>query len=146
MEKLVSIPQKELPEWHEKFENGVPPNWREVTQEDFVMSSFFSHGFSHCAYRQFKDNVTGWFSGRLFFISGRPEGVAIDNQWKDGKYHIRFFRFAICVHTFEEVGRSRMAELAKKFPKLNGRGTWGNCCHNEVCTKCGDYRFTDSSD
>src|SRR5258706_6983125 len=115
LQMLKTVPKVELPSWYKDEYNTPPPNWREVTQEDFVMSGFFTYAFSFVEYRQFKHNVTGWFSGILYFLGG-PEGVAMHNEWRNGKYEVKFFRFAECIHTFEEVGRKGMEELAKKFP------------------------------
>lgn len=148
IEKLVYFEKEEqLPSWYKVTQNNsVPPNWKEITAEEFAQSKFFTYGFSHSEYRQFLWSQNGWFSGRLFYICGRPEGVAMTNQYSLGKYRVRYFSFAECIHEWEGVSRKRMEELAQKFPQLKGKGTWGNCCHNSVCTKCGDYWFVDSSD
>lgn len=41
-------------------------------------------------------------------------------------------------------------EEANALRKTKGLGpiryTYGRCCHNAVCSICGDFRFTDSSD
>ncbi len=156
LDKLVTLPENEVPEWYKKEidtnklvqYNAVPPNWKQITEEEFAASKFFVYGFSHTEYRQPIDRKTKEYIGsvKLFYICGRPEGVALQSVYENGKYQLKYYSFAKCVHTWREVNRAGMEELAKQFPKLQGQGTWGNCCHNSVCTKCGDYWFTDSSD
>lgn len=147
LQQLTTVEKKDLPKWVESFNcSKEPPNWRAVSDGDYSLSDFFIYGFSHSLYVQFQAKNGKWFSGHLYFTLDRQEGIAIDRQYENGKFKIQFYSFAACIHEWKEVGRQGMEEMAKKFPSLKGQGTFGNCCHNSVCIKCGDYRFTDSSD
>jgi hypothetical protein len=50
------------------------------------------------------------------------------------------------IHAYKsmEEGAANEFRAVKGLPAISY--TRGNCCHNEVCTVCGSYRFIDSSD
>lgn len=158
MDKVVMLDEKDFPEWYDEkaahnHYNALPKNWKEISQEAFIRS-MEQHGFSHIEHRQAPLKVPrgtprylAMHENITLYYQGGPEGIATVPVHQDCSYsHYRYFSFTDCVHKWEDVDRERMEKLAKKFPHLAGKGTWGRCCHNSVCIKCGDYRFVDSSD
>lgn len=121
--------------------NDLPPNWKELTEKEFAQSPFFTYSPEFMEFRQVRLTPNGPFEGLRMFWLNEKEGYALVRDYWAGK--VRYFSFAVCVHEWHGVTR---AELAEKWPQHVKRYTPGNCCHNSVCLKCGDFRFIDSSD
>lgn len=113
-------------------DNGVPPNFKEITEAEFARSHFFIWDYKAKEYRQLRElaltraGITGtdFMAIRLYLMhDGIGYGIVSDHS--AGK--LRFFRFAECEHTKESK-------------------TIGNCLTLHTCTKCGYKEVIDSSD
>ena len=112
--------------------NDFPPNWKEITEEEFARSSFFIYSPIHTEYRQMHlhdksgvKDVYNYTPARLCFMSDGT-GYGIQNDFQNGK--VRYYKFAFCLH-----------EFGKDLGKYRGE-------HIFICKKCG-YRYEyDSSD
>jgi hypothetical protein len=139
------------PKWYTEASvggyNTLPPNWEEISEQDFVQSEFFVYPPSHREFRQVVSDGK-WMDVWLYYLHNRPEGFAITRAYQDGSYRkLRYFRFAACQHDWVEIiNPQAWAEKVKRFPRLQGKAIWGRCAHNLICDKCGDYKFLDSSD
>lgn len=138
---------KAIEEAYGKY-NDFPPNWREITQDEFARSLFFHYTPDFIDFRQMyekdKDGKRAYnapyTSGKLFFFWNKT-GIGIVDTYEDKKYNakkiLRFFKFG-CEHKYRELSRE---ESAKK-----GRTHFGRCYHIEECTTCGHIWEYDSSD
>lgn len=113
--------------------NDFPPNWEEITPEEFACSNFFVYGFVGCEYRQMIRHRDGtrntMVSAHLFF---HPQGCYAISR---SSWTVRYFRFG-CTH---EWG-SACEELQKRKISLD------RFEHARFCPKCGTLQITDSSD
>lgn len=134
MYEYKQIDSKDVHQHEEKFGgyNDFPPNWEEITEEEFARSNFFVYSPIYEENRQMyphdkkgsKDIFT-YTPARLYFMSDGT-GYGIRNDFSKQKMH--YYKFAFCLHEFgSDLGRFR------------GQ-------HIFVCKKCG-YRWEyDSSD
>lgn len=101
--------------------NTVPPNFEEITPEQFAAISFWA--IAGIEFRQFHHN-NKHFSGYLFFVKGVgfDGGYAFDTR----NGGVKFYRFSDC-----------KCETESK--------SIGNCLHLVKCKKCGREWEVDSS-
>jgi hypothetical protein len=117
-------------------DNGLPPNFREITEEDFAKSKFFTYSPDFWEYRQisrredyekFKwgtEQRSYVFSLRMaYFFDGT--GIALEHDYWAGK--VRYFSFAVCEHKERE------------------QRNVGNCLNEYTCVACGYKETIDSS-
>lgn len=114
--------------------NDPPPNFEEITEEEFSNSGFFIYPIRGVEYRLILSKNLLWDEGgyldvKLFHFSDGT-GFGISPNRDSGK--VRYFRYG-CKHewttaTEEDVGR-------KLFYQEHGR----------KCEKCGHIRVIDSS-
>lgn len=121
--------------------NDAPPNFKEITEEEFAKSSFFVYAPISIEYRQIHITndvaLTRLLTGGTylyFFHDGTGYGICRD--YSKGKVH--YFSFAECPHTFREL---KASDCAKK-----GISHYGNCWHVYECVTCGYVTSADSSD
>lgn len=119
--------------------NYKPPNWKELTSEQFACSDFFTYDFETYEFRQFKDpehndGYNGLISVRLYYMPA-GHGYGIYSNWTDKK--VRYFRFG-CEHKYEELD---VVECRRRnIPH------YGRCWHVLQCQKCNHLHSYDSSD
>ena len=135
--RYVSLSQAEQVSHEKEFGgyNHLPPNFKEITPEEFAQCDFFVYRIDMIESRQpYGPNdkraaqlkVDAGTSLRLFYMNNTT-GFAIGHDYWAKR--LRFFRFQLCEHTFKGVPEeSRM------------------CYHVSVCTKCGYRQAIDSSD
>lgn len=127
--------------------NHKPPNWRELTEEEFARSDFFTYGPTQMEFRQFSDpehnnGYKGAQSVFLFYVHA-GHGYGIYSSYGQEMFvgsrqkRLRIFRFG-CEHTYKELDQKECREL--KVPHF------GRCYHVLQCTKCGYIYSYDSSD
>jgi hypothetical protein len=128
--------------------NDFPPNWREITQEEFASSLFFSYTPDWIDFRQMlpprvpgkPSTYSGMVSAYLYFFWNKT-GIGIVSTYEGKTYNakkvLKYFKFG-CDHKYRELSRE---ESAKK-----GRTHHGMCYHIEECTTCGHIWEYDSSD
>jgi hypothetical protein len=141
-------------EYKAKFENvfskqynTAPKGWRKLTEEEFAKSMFFTYSPIALGYDQLLRDADGKrfldekgreapaMSVKLFLMHDGT-GFAMAHDFWGGK--VSYYKFG-CDHKYHEYGRDEAKEKGYPF-------TGGNCCHNQVCTVCGDFRFYDSGD
>lgn len=119
--------------------NDTPPGWREITEADFVKSTFFTHEPGKIEFRQLmKAGLTDeqgapLICARLYYFHDGT-GVALMNDYWAGK--LRYFAFG-CDHKWHKV----YGDEAKKL----GFGTLYSHDHAYVCDECGETKVVDSS-
>jgi hypothetical protein len=133
---MSNFPKDEV-EHRKKYGNSsaLPPNFEEITLEQFSHSKFFVYVPDFWEYRQIwkdedvqrfawgKDNRHYAFSIRLAYMyDGTGFGLVSDYSANT----VRYFKFAYCIHTMKEK-------------------TIGNCLHELTCTQCGFKEQIDSS-
>ena len=130
------LTEKEREEFEKKFGgfNDFPPNWTEITEEEFAQSKFFTYSPDYVDYRQMLDGKNPCVSARLYFFWG-DEGFAIVNDYWGKK--VKYFRFYLCEHDY--------TELSSKEARKRGISHFGNCYHVLVCEKCDHVWSYDSS-
>lgn len=116
--------------------NDFPPNWRELTEEEFAESHFFVYEFKTREYRQMHDpgRTKPATRATLYFMHDGT-GYALVSDRSKRKLH--YFKFG-CAHTYRGLG----------FEECRARGIyhWGRCYHVSECTTCGHIHAVDSSD
>jgi hypothetical protein len=124
--KIVAKEDKEVPEKYKEFGkfNDFPPNWKQITEEEFSRSNFSIYMPEYIGFRQMmnKKDMSGFVAANLFFFHDNT-GVAIEH--KNGK--INYYKFALCEHEFGEDKGKYMFE------------------HTYTCKKCGYTYTVDSS-
>lgn len=98
----------------------LPPNFKEITDEEFSKSIFFTYSSVREDWQRVGDTTYKifWFhNGRCF---------AISENWKDSK-KLRYWEGCLCEHEFE-------------------RTNLGRCFNRYDCKKCGYSEEIDSSD
>jgi hypothetical protein len=144
LQKLVSLaaddPVREIYS-EEKYGgyNDAPPNWREITMEEFARSEWFTYSPVAYEHRQFiipdLEGKDIYHSVAMFYMQG-GSGFAFTNEYWENK--VRIFRFDLCVHDYHGLSQ----EECRK------RGIYhaGMCYHVMECAKCGQIYAYDSSD
>lgn len=117
--------------------NDFPPNWHEITEEQFVKSRFFIFGIDGTETRQMMIHPDGtrqreYVSARLFFMHDNT-GVAIAGDYWSGK--LKFYAFG-CKHEWGDATE----ELAARNRRLESTE------RALFCTKCKHFQIIDSSD
>ena len=123
--------------------NDAFPNMKELTEEEFAKSSFWSRCIEYVGYRQIlpdrlpptiKDTRTLCVR---YFITDRQDfaGYAMSQEYWESK--VRYFRFGPCEHKY----RNPTEEDFK-----NGVPRPAMCFNVHVCEKCGYVYAVDSSD
>jgi hypothetical protein len=142
-EKIVSVDSKDETDQHEKdfgrF-NDPPPNFTEITAEEFAQSGFFTWCIEAQEFRQIDparidqnrmlSPVSTYLSVKMFFMN-HGDGYALAQDYWGKK--IRYFKFAKCLHDYQEVSAASLGKPAF------------NSYHYCKCTKCGDLWEYDSS-
>ena len=124
---------------HEKLwgkYNDAPPNFEEITVEDFAKSMFFTYTPKKIEFRQVLNYKGGHFLNLHMFFFHDNTGIAMHNEFWEGT--VTYFKFALCEHEFFELSQM---ECSKKNIKHHGM-----CWHVYECTKCGYRESQDSSD
>lgn len=139
----IVMPENVDPEHARKFGgyNDFPPGWREITQEDFARSIYFTYAPRSVEYRQMLRYMDGrehsgkMVDGFLYFFHDGTGFSIINDFWANT---VRFYAFG-CAH--EYAGNSISLEAAK------ARGITISQ-HDSVfyCPKCGHLEVHDSSD
>lgn len=134
-EKLQSLSKEEAAEHQKKWGgyNDLPPGFTEITEAEFARGGFGTWCIERIEFRQAIVGKT--FANLKLFFLNHGDNYAITCDWQQKK--VRFFKFAICFHTYEEIG----VEEARK----NGVEHFGNCYHVCKCSKCGHLWAYDSS-
>jgi hypothetical protein len=103
--------------------NELPPNFKEITEQEFAQSKFFTYMPEKTEYRQV--NINGKHTDlRMFWMYDNTGYAIVSNYW-DGK--VIYYSFAKCEHIFDEK-------------------TVGKCLTEYTCKKCGYRETIDSSD
>ncbi len=136
LQKLISTGTVEERNAHEKTfgkYNDAPPNLIEIDEKEFAQCGFFTWCVEGQETRQICRGldpkkllapIEGMLAITLFYMNtGIHYGLGHD-FWK-GK--VRYFKFAVCHHTFVEIGVERMM-------------------HSYKCTKCNHIMVQDTSD
>lgn len=137
---LRDLPEKEVREHIKHFggHNDFPPNWHELTEEEFARSPFFSYPPKVIEYRQMRKYHDGRLHDgpaimtNLHFMNDNT-GYAIVADYWDKKVH--FYKFG-CEHQWGDA----TAELKRRNRYLHTTE------HASFCEKCGFLRIVDSSD
>lgn len=121
--------------------NDAPPNFTEITAEEFARSGFFTWCKVGMEHRQIMPDrignskmlnpITNGVLGISLFYMNHGENFGIANDYWANK--VRYFKFADCFHDWKEIS----AKEAGK-PSLN-------CYHYCKCSKCGASWEYDSS-
>jgi hypothetical protein len=121
--------------------NDEPPNFKQISEDEFAKSHFFTYHPDFMEHRQIflKDlprdmRVVGLFTIYMFYYWDGT-GIAIHNDWWGGKVY--YFSFAKCDHDYRE--------LSQKEAKSKGHDHWGMCFHVYECRECGFTMSQDSS-
>ena len=117
--------------------NYAPPNWKEIKEEEFTTSHFFTYTPKFSEYRQiiFGDISKGEMMSVQMFYFHDGTGVALYPDWREGK--VRYFKFAKCDHD--------SVELTQDECKKRDIQHFGMCWHVYECKKCGYIESYDSS-
>jgi tRNA U34 2-thiouridine synthase MnmA/TrmU len=112
--------------------NDLPPNFKEITYQDFIDSQFFTYTPQLIDNRQAynvdkKGNRVGNYRGLHLYLFGDGTGIAIEKYYDNGKWALKYHKFAKCEHEYTEK-------------------TIGRCLHEYKCKKCGYTEEIDSSD
>jgi hypothetical protein len=118
--------------------NDAPPNFKEITEEEFAQSMFFTYSPEYTEYRQILLDPDSKRKEALsvklyFFFDGNGFGMANDYWAKK----VRYFRFKKCDH--------KAVELSPVEARKKGIVHHGNCYHVLECSKCGYIHSYDSS-
>jgi hypothetical protein len=126
--------------------NDYQPDWREISEEDFANSLFFSYDPSFVEHRQMSQ-VDGKSCGKpavsatlYHFHDGT--GYALVRQRPPERphssrfSHIKYYTFG-CSHNYKELG--------SKEARARGITHFGMCWHVHECQKCGNIQSFDSS-
>ena len=116
--------------------NSLPPNFREISEEEFAQSKFFVYSPEKWEWRQItkpediakfkwgEEQRSYVFDIRMaYFYDGT--GVALEHDYWLGK--VRYFAFSVCDH------------------KERTQRNVGNCLNEYTCTSCGFKETVDSS-
>lgn len=139
MHNIISgnVTPEEVKEHEEKWGkfNDCPPNFEEITAEEFAQSGFFTWCKEKIEFRQInpakipqdkiKSPITSYISITLFFMNDPHWHYAMSGDYWEKK--VRYFRFSECIHDYSEKGV-------------------GRCLHQYTCSKCGKQYTVDSSD
>lgn len=115
--------------------NDFPPAWRELTEEQFAKSMFFTYTPVMHEFRQMLDRSKPQqpaMSATLYHMHDGT-GFSIVNDFWAGK--VRFYTFG-CDHEYGDASE----ELRRRGIRLH-QGE-----HAGFCKKCGHLRIVDSSD
>lgn len=140
MAEILEYQSEEEEERHkEQFGgyNDLPPNFKEITLEEFAQSKFFSYGPMWVDYKQIDRlqwDESHYLSLILFGLYDGT-GFAIHNDYWSKK--LRFFKFARCEHEYRELTQQECGER-----RINH---FGMCWHVIECQKCGRIESYDSS-
>lgn len=121
--------------------NSFPPNWKEITPQEFSKSMFFIYHPKYVDFRQMircfetGQNMDGPMVQANLFIYHDDTGIALIS---DHKNNVRYYHFAVCEH--------KMVEITMKEAKDLGVAHFGSCWHVYKCEKCGYLESADSSD
>lgn len=109
--------------------NDFPPGWREVSEEDFAQSSFFTYAPDMVQHRQMMtpERDAPAMSAHLYFMWNGIGYAMVNDFWKKS---VKFFAFG-CDHAYE--------------PDPDYKPAF-NCDNGYVCKKCGHHYAVDSSD
>lgn len=122
--------------------NTVPPNFREITYDEFAKSDFFSYSFTTREFRQFKYElnpskpityVSCWL---YYMLLGHGYGFISDFWGQEGK-KLRIFKFG-CKHQF--------VELTQQECKEQNILHFGRCWYVYKCQLCGIIKSEDNGD
>lgn len=138
MRNLYSL-KFETPERDKEIEekyggyNDFPPDWKEIAEEEFAKSMFFTYSPDLIQHRQMMKPNEVVEATLHFFWDGN--GYAIGHDFWKGK--VKYYRFALCEHTYRELSPSEA--------RAKGHSHFGNCYHVTECAKCGLIWEYDSS-
>jgi hypothetical protein len=111
-------------------DHQLPPNFTEITPEEFARSMFFTHSPLFWEYRQVNAVHVGRRLGdlRLAYFFDHT-GIAFEVAYCAGVgQRPRYFKFGPCLHT------------------RTTRKNVGNCLNTYTCDDCGYAQTVDSSD
>ena len=124
--------------------NFAPPGFKEITDEEFAQSGFFTWCKVGMEFRQLLPEnidqskmlspVTQMLTVTMFYMNHGANFAIANDYW--GK-KVRYFMFADCYHEY--------VELSKEESEKRGHRHFGNCYHVELCKKCGYVWAYDSS-
>jgi hypothetical protein len=135
MHELVSC-GGEIPAEIDTEYNDAPSGWREISEEEFAKSSFFTYSFRYTETKQIRclPQYESMLAVRLFYMRDHT-GYGMAHDYWGGR--IRYFRFG-CVHKWKELSQK---ECGKR-----SIGHHGRCFHVEECSECKHVRSYDSGD
>lgn len=120
--------------------NDAPPNFTEITSEEFAQSGFFTWCKTSMEFRQIDPTridptkllspVKSFLSISLFFMN-HGDNYGITNDYWAKK--VRYFKFADCFHEWKEISPAEAG------------GPAYNCYHYYKCSKCDARWEVDSS-
>jgi hypothetical protein len=113
--------------------NDFPPNWREITEQEFAQSAYFLYDPVLLEHRQMLDrsNPQAPAQSALLQWQHTGDGFAVVNDFRAKK--VRFYAFG-CDHTWAPASN---ATLAKHGIRLFAHQ------HVAECSKCGALWQTD---
>lgn len=114
--------------------NEFPPQWREISEKEFVNRGFFHYMAQIIEYRQMlaKEKKEKLLCATLFHMPVPGEGFALAHQAGE----LRFFAFG-CDHQWKELTPLEARE--------EGVTHFGTFDHVYKCSKCGRTKAEDSS-
>jgi len=117
--------------------NYLPPNFKEITEKEFVDSAFFTYNPELYEFRQviYKLGNKEYYRGLKLYYFHDGTGIGIMRDFENGKVH--YFKFAKCEHEMVELGYQE-CQKEKIFHA-------GSCYHVYKCLKCGHVESRDSS-
>ena len=127
MNKLVHIDSEEANIYGTKNFNSFPPNWKQITVEQFAKSKFFVYSPKYIEHRQMfrgTHSATKTIHAKLFWFHDNTGIGMVHDYWK-GKVYYYWFG---CKH--------------KRMKSWKA----GRCYTKHECPTCGYKGATDSSD
>ena len=125
----METPKQEINQMIENEEiiggyNDLPPNFEEITEEEFAQSQFFSYEPVKRQFRQV-NGLNDYLTNINLYWFADGSGIGIRSDFWAGK--IYYSKFYICKHKWKNI-ESRM------------------CYTKDVCILCGYVKEVDSSD
>lgn len=136
------LTKEEIKSKYQLDNRDVPYNFREVSEEDIVKSTFRIYGFIASWWDRIPIDNEYTKTDTYLFGCFDNTGVAMVFDVRQNK--IRWFAFG-CQHEYKEMTRKEVEEYNKDKP-YKEKLYQGNCYHNCICTKCGFIFSYDSSD